>query len=283
MKLSYQRVFFAAAAVLLLWQRPWHRARHSKGGENADARRTEPIAGDSQRFSRQDVLNRLKSHSPTHYAGLYNVMKGVTLAAVGLSLGALISQSVPPERALLLLVAVVSVLISYNGEAIGQTIIHLYPATIDVILPMALTVVLLLVVGLPGTDQIPGPMPLEWFAAFAAWNMIAALLVASIASRLDTKLYEPYLWPAIERYRARMWFDATCAASVGVFSLIFLCFRHSYLPEATLWEYAFLAVVSFCLVGGLSHHEATRKELKEGLLEIAERPQPAARFRLAGD
>ncbi|HEY7456491.1 MAG TPA: hypothetical protein VH703_04370 [Solirubrobacterales bacterium] len=257
------------AGLLLLW-----RHRPPRSGERTDDTRG-GSAGASQepeethRFSRRDVLVRLKSHSPNHYAGLYNVMKGVTLAAVGFSLVKLFSHSVPPERAALLAVALLSVLISYNGEAIGQTIIHLYPATIDVFLPMALTVALLLVVGLPGADKDLGPMPLAWFISLGAWNLIAAVLVASIASRLDVELYEPYLHSTVDKYRRRMWVDATCAAVVGVAVFAFAWIRAPYLPAADAWEYGFLIAVAVSLLGGLAHHEAIRRELKAELLATA--------------
>jgi len=275
MRQNLLRLLLALAGLALIWRT--RAAGYANATNRIEAKEGSwPHEIDSpHRFSRDDVVGRLKSHSPNHYAGLYNVMKGVTLAAVGFSLLELFGGSVPPERALLLLVALLSVLIAYNGEAIGQTIIHLYPATIDVFLPMALTVTLLLIVVLPGADKDLGPMPTAWFIAFAAWNLIAAALVKSIAVRLNTDLYAPYLHSTVESYRARMHFDAKCAAGVGIVALIFLAARHTHLPDSDIWVYAFLAIAALGILGGLNHHEATRKELKEALLETAESARAA--------
>lgn len=197
-------------------------------------------------------------------------MKGVTLAAVGIVAIKLLGGSIPSERALLLAVALGSVLVSYNGEAIGQAIIHLPPATVDVALPMALTVAELLVVGLAAVNSSLGPMPAAWFAAFAAWNLMAAVLVKSVAERLDPQLYDRCLWPALKNYRGRMRFDARCAAAVGCATVVFLLWRLASLPEAGIPEYVFLAFAGISFVGALAHHEATRKELREALLAIAD-------------
>jgi hypothetical protein len=264
-----KRISLGFAALLFLWlSRPLRNNTPSTPpmGERA----SEASKEDSHRFSRQDVMVRMKSHSATHYAGLYNVMKGVTLAAVGLVAVRILSHSVPPERVFLLLIALGSILVSYNGEAIGQAIIHLAPATIDVALPMALTVAELIVVILPGIKASQGPMPAEWFVALAIWNLIAAMLVTSVARRLHNKQYEPYLWPIVERYRARMQFDAKCACAVGVVVLIFLLCRHSHLPEADVWAYACLVAVAVAFTFGIKHHEETRKELRRGLIAIAD-------------
>jgi hypothetical protein len=281
MKQNLLRLLLTLAGMVLIWRKCTRsdvNRDHHVGAESASP---PPKIDDTHRFSREDVVNRLKSHSPNHYAGLYNVMKGVTLAAVGFSLIALFSGSVPAERTFLLLIALLSVLIAYNGEAIGQTIIHLYPATIDVFLPMALTVALLLVVLLPGADRDLGPMPTAWFIAFAAWNLIAAALVKSIAVRLDAELYAPYLRSTVERYRARMHFDAKCAAAVGIITGAFVSVRYTRLPEPGILEYVFLAVASLGILGGLRHHEATRKELKWALLATARLPTPSARSSMA--
>jgi hypothetical protein len=253
-------------ALLLLWLYGASRARSA--AQPAVAPDHPEATHPDLRLSHADVLNRLKSHSTTHYGGLYNVMKGVTLAAVGLSLVNIVGSSLPSERGLLLLVALISVLISYNGEAIGQAIMHLHPTTIDVILPMALTVSLVFLVGLPGASEDLGDMPAAWFAAFGAWSLIAASLILSVASRLDTDLYAPELCRTVQQYRRRMLFDAICATTVGVVSLGFFVIRCPQLPEMGAPEQIFLAFVGIGLVGGLCHHEATRRELRRNLLTI---------------
>lgn len=262
------RVFKGAlglGALLLLWFHANSRVRPgSADTPSGDPATTCP----NLHLSHADVFDRLKSHSTTHYAGLYNVMKGVTLAAVGFSLVNIVGNSLPPERGLLLLVALISVLISYNGEAIGQAIMHLYPTTLDVILPMILTVSLVFLVGIPGAGEELGVAPVAWFAAFGVWSVVAASLILWVVSRLDSDLYSPELNRTVQQYKRRMRVDAICASTVGVVSLVFFVIRRSHLPEMGVPEQIFLAFVGFGLVGGLCHHEATRTELKRNLLTI---------------
>lgn len=253
-------------ALLLLWLYGASRVRSA--AEPAAAVERPEASHPDLRLSRADILDRLKSHSTTHYGGLYNAMKGVTLAAVGVSLVSIVGDSLPLGRGLLLLVAIIAVLISYNGEAIGQAIMHFHPTTRDVILPMALTVSLVILVLLPGANADLGEMPSIWFVAFGAWSLTAAVLIVSVASRLDTDLYSPELCGTVEQYRRRMFVDAICATTVGVASLAFFVIRHPQMPEMGVPEQIFLAFVGIGLVGGLCHHEATRKELRGNLLTI---------------
>lgn len=248
-----------------------YRARRASAPAGRSGQALPPAGEENYLFSRRDVLIRLKAHSPGQYAGLFNVMKGVTLAAVGIVVVKLVGGEIPLARALLLAIALMGILVSYNGEAIGQEIIHLPPTTLDVALPMALTVAELLVVGLSAVDDSLGQMPTSWFVAFAVWNFLAAILVRSVATRLNCELYERDFWPALEAYRNRMLFDSKCAFAVGLFTLSFTIGRHIAQAEAQMPDYAFIALVAVALLGALRHHEATRKELQEALISIAGR------------
>jgi hypothetical protein len=57
------------------------------------------------RLSGQDVVERIKDHGPNHYSGLYNVMKGVTLAGAGVAFAKLAGHGFPLSHVALMIVA----------------------------------------------------------------------------------------------------------------------------------------------------------------------------------
>jgi hypothetical protein len=218
------------------------------------------------RFDRRDAAARLKEHSASHYAGLYNVMKGVTLAAAGLALIRLLEEPYPDQRGLLLAVGLLAIVVTYNGAVVGQVVVHLDTSPIDVILPMALTIAEFGLIGLAAINPKAGPMPEEWFLALGAWQLLAALVVLFVALRLDASLYAPTLWPAVNAYRQRLYKDVAAAGLSGLLTLGFWWFRRDSLPLAGTLEYVFIALILATLVGALAHHESTRRQLKRNLL-----------------
>jgi hypothetical protein len=223
-------------------------------------------------FGHDDLAARLKQHSAAHYAGLYNVMKGVTLGSVGVGLGAIVVNSVPPGRLTLFGVAFLAVVITYNGASVGQTVVHLSPSLIDVVLPMALTVAELAIVGIPGFDRSTALIPDSWLFALATWHFLAAAVVASIAYRLNASHYAPSIWRAVDRYRRRMRFDVKVATAGGIGTLAYWALREiGAVPSTAGADYVFLGLVIWSFSGALNHHGATRRELRRGLMASGER------------
>ncbi len=221
-------------------------------------------------FDHDDLATRLKQHSASHYAGLYNVMKGVTLGSIGIGLGAFIVNSVPAGRLALFAIAFLAVVISYNGASVGQTVVHLPPSLLDVVLPMALTVAELAIIGIPGLDPSPSLIPDIWLFAFATWHFLAAAVVFSIAYRLDAAHYAPSIWPAVERYCDRMYFDAKAATAGGIGTVAYWVLRETgVVPATDASGYVFLALIACSFVAALNHHGVTRRELRRGLMASA--------------
>jgi hypothetical protein len=248
-----------AIAVLIL-----QTARHTRPRTNAlPPRGTER---ETHLFSNQHALLRLKDQSATHYAGLYNVMKGVTLATLGAGAVSTLLGEVPPERGALLLVAFLAVVITYSGATIGQTIVHLHPSAIDVALPMALTLAELVVVGLPGFDRSPAQIPEAWIPTLGLWQILAASVVLSIAHRLQPGLYEPAAWRAVTRYRKRQYSDVKAAGIGGIATLAYWGVTRTVLNATSASDWICVSAIAVLLLAGLHNHGVTRRELKNTLL-----------------
>jgi hypothetical protein len=226
----------------------------------------------SLRLAHEEALQRLKDHSANHYAGLYNVMKGVTLAAVGLGAVRLITQGYTAERISLLAIGMVAAVLTYNGAIIGQTIVHLRTSWLDVSLPMALTVAEFVLIVAAASGPPSDPMPSYWPLALAAWQLLAALVVASVAQRLKSEMYTTALWPAVAEYRGSQWWDAAMAAITSLVTLLFWWSQRDQFPEITALGYGFLAFTSLSLVGAFAHHEQTRSRLERNLAGLVTGP-----------
>jgi len=193
-------------------------------------------------------------------------MKGVTLATLGAGAISTLLGEVPPERGVLLLVAFLAVVITYSGATIGQTIVHFHPSAIDIALPMALTVAELAVVGLPGFDRSPAQIPETWILTLGIWQILAALVVLSVAHRLRPGLYEPGAWRAVSRYRERQYSDVRAAGIGGMATLAYWGVTHTALNATSASDWICVLGVATLLLAGIHNHGITRRELKSTLL-----------------
>lgn len=226
-------------------------------------------------FTREDVLERLKSQTVNHYSGIYNVMKGATLAAAGVAMVSVLVEHLPFERALLLMVAFLAVIISYNGATVGQTIVHLHPSALDVILPMALTIAELIVVSLPGFDKSPHSLPSDWLPALAVWQIMAGLVILSIIARLEPAFYQDQLLTAVSDYRERLEFDWKCATGGGLVVIAYWLLSRVFFEAWTIWgyvDYVLLGVILVFFSAAIAHHGETRRELVTTLLRMTSKP-----------
>jgi hypothetical protein len=226
-------------------------------------------------FTRADVLERLKNQTVNHYSGIYNVMKGATLAAAGVAMVSVLVEQLPFERAVLLVVAFLAVIISYNGATVGQTIVHLHPSALDVILPMALTIAELIVVSLPGFDKSPHSLPSGWLPALGIWQVMAGLVILSIIARLEPAFYQDQLWPAVNGYKERLAFDWKCATGGGVVVIAYWLLSRVLFGAWSGWsyiDYVLLGLVLAFFSGAIAHHGETRRELVTALLRMPVEP-----------
>jgi len=230
----------------------------------APRRWTPPATPHSHRLDHADVIARIKNHGPDHYSGLYNVMKGVTLAGGGLALVSLANDGFSLPRVALVVVAFIGVLLTYYGQSVGLVIVHLRPSILDIALPMALTVVELYIIARPGTRS-GGDLPVDWFGGLALWALLASSVVASIAQRLDRSSYSSALWPVVKDYRSELWEDVGAACALAVATIAFVAFRHDELGHATAPEYAFLVAAAILLGFGIRSQGSARRMLAERL------------------
>lgn len=198
---------------------------------------------------------RVKEQGPSHYAGLYNVMKGVTLAGAGLALVNLSDQGVQPTRLALVAVALTGVLLTYYGQTVGFIIVHLRPSALDIAVPMLLTVAEFYVVYRPGVSG-GGLMPVDWFVGLAAWALLAALVIFLVSRRLRRASYSSALWPIIEEYGRELTGDVLAASALGAMTIGYIVGR-SILGSSTPVNWAFLAVVIGMLGIGINSQRRT--------------------------
>jgi hypothetical protein len=224
---------------------------------------TSPSPAYSHKLKHADVMARVKDHGPNHYSGLYNVMKGVSLAGAGFALVRLAGQGFPVGRVMLVLVALVGVFLTYYGQTVGLIIVSLRPSILDIALPMLLTVVELYIAYRPGMEH-GDRLPADWFGGLAVWAALAASVIASVAWRLNCSGYVSNLWPIAEGYKAELWEDVKAASGLAVAAIIFVSFRCTIgIPVAV--DYGFLAFVACVLGAGINSQGRTKAALARRL------------------
>lgn len=225
----------------------------------------------SHRLHEDDVVGRLKDLSTSYYAGIFNVAKGVALAAIGVSAAELYEKGLPPSRCVLLATAFLAIVITYNGASVGRTIVHVHPALVDTVVPMGIAVNEIIVVRLPAVVEA-GQVPLLWLIALAVWHAMAGVMIFSILYRIRSPYYEARLWPLVARYRERMLTDLWAATGGGLLILIYIASSELAYPGWDGWDHldlGFAVVIGLLLCKGMSHQEETRKEMIKGLRALA--------------
>jgi hypothetical protein len=210
-----------------------------------------------------DVVARIKEHGPNHYSGLYNVMKGVTLAGGGLAFVRLAGRGFPLPHVALMTVALTGVFLTYYGQSVGLIIVHLRPSILDIALPMALTVVEFFIVYRPCAPA-RGDLPIDWFCALALWALLAASVIASVSWRIDRSNYSSALWPIAHDYRSELCRDVGAAGALAAVTTAFIA-AHAKFTLGAPGEYVFLAVVFVVLAAGINSQGQTRRALAKRL------------------
>ena len=155
------------------------------------------------------------------------------------------------------------VLLTYYGQTVGFIVVHLRPSGLDIAFPMLLTVAELYIAYRPGIAR-GGGLPTDWFEGLAAWAILAALVILSIAWRLKRSNYAPALWPVIQEYKRELREDIVAASALGTLTIAFIVCRGAIgLPSAVDW--AFLAVVLTVLGIGINSQWRTKMRLARQL------------------
>jgi hypothetical protein len=172
-----------------------------------------------------DVQDRLQARHSAHYLDLYNVMKGVTLAAAGLSLLEITIGHPSAGRLLIWVVAFVGAVLSYYGASAGAALLNWRPELPDILFPMLLSVAELMLIYRPGIDVGPSGewIPTDWFAILAAWSALCSLVIwhvsRSLLGGIQSDTYQPPLRDIIINYRAALKEDCLGAFGVALLSL----------------------------------------------------------------
>jgi hypothetical protein len=182
----------------------------------------------------EEVLARLKDRSPSHYLDLYNVMKGVTLAAAGLALLEITVQHWSTGRLALWLVAFAGAVLTYYGATAGSALLNNRPGFRDIAFPMALSLCELMLIYRPGIgiDFHGEWMPTDWFALLAAWSLLCGLVIATVARAVRASSYADTMNGSVrDPYLARLTRDRRWATGSGcVTLLLFIGWEQGVLP-----------------------------------------------------
>jgi hypothetical protein len=204
-----------------------------------------------------EVQDRLQARHSAHYLDLYNVMKGVTLAAGGLSLLEITIAHPSTGRALIWAVALVGAVLSYYGASAGAALLNWRPELPDILLPMLLSVAELMLIYRPGIDGGPSGewIPTDWFAILAAWSALCSLVIWRVSRGLLTGMqhaaYQPPLYDVIKNYRTALKEDCLGAFGVALLSLgTFVALRLD--PKAG-HDHLLKAAVACAVIAALAH------------------------------
>jgi hypothetical protein len=172
-----------------------------------------------------DVQSRLQARHSSHYLDLYNVMKGVTLAAAGLSLLEITIGHPSTGRVLAWVVALFGAVLSYYGASAGAALLNWRPELPDILFPMLLSVAELMLIYRPGIDVGPRGewIPTDWFAILAAWSALCSVVIwrvsRSLLAGLQSDAYQAPLDSVVKDYRAALKEDCLGAFGVALLSL----------------------------------------------------------------
>lgn len=217
----------------------------------------------SHELDRHDVEVRLKNHGPNHYSGLYNVMKGVTLAGGGVAFVKLANHGFPLPHVALMVVALTGVFLTYYGQSVGLVTVHLRPSILDIALPMGLTVVEFFIVYRPGSPP-QGELPVDWFGALALWAALAAAVISSVVWRITRVNYSAELWPIVHDFRSRLVKDIGASGGLALGTAAFVV-AHRVLDFGAGEEYAFLVLAFGTLLLGINSQGRARRALARKL------------------
>jgi hypothetical protein len=225
-------------------------------------------------LSPDDLAARLKDRAPSHYLDLYNVMKGVTLGVAGLAFLNIALPTWSTSRFVMWLVAFVGAVLTYYGVTVGAVLINVRPSLPAIALPMLLSVAERVLIYRPGLEVDHGGMPNDWFAALAAWEILAATVIISVSSRLKSGAYDDALRKTIADNRRRLRVDWCMALSSGSVTLIVsLLWATDTWPASSIVKYAFLALTVLTLFGGINSQAKASAEIAKNL-ERARQGQP---------
>lgn len=226
------------------------------------------------------IADRLDEQRATHHLGLYNVMKGTTLAVAGLALLKLLVEEPSLQRVLLLAVALTAALLGYYAATVGGPVVNFRPSVLDIALPMALTLAELVLIGRTSEKPIvDGAMPADWLLVLCAWQVLAGFMVGSVAFRLKGLAYAPELQMMAARYRRRQFTDFALATAQAALTFCFWLLRHDVLPTMRWPEYAFIVVTLLMFSMAIRHQGATSREIERlahntRKQQLSDRPLP---------
>jgi peptidoglycan/LPS O-acetylase OafA/YrhL len=160
-------------------------------------------------------------------------------------------------------------------------LINVRPSLQAIVLPMLLGVAEFMLVYRPGVEVERGGMPDDWFAALAAWEILAGLMIVSVSSRLKGGVYDPALKQTISDNRRRLRINYLMALSSGCGTLaVYLLWSKGTWHASSTAKYVVLVVTALVLFGTINSHAKASAEIAENVdlarEELANQPPPSS-------
>jgi hypothetical protein len=225
------------------------------------------ITDNDPTLTARDVLGRLKTRNSSHYLDLYNIMKGVTLAAAGVSLLEIAVRHWATGRLLLWIVALAASVLTYYAATVGAALLNQRPTTPDILFPMLLSISELMLIYRPGLgiDAKAEWAPTDWFALLALWCFQCGFVIVFISRSLRVgrkrNMYDKNLVSTVDAYHTRLRVDSRMAFGSGIISLIAFLGWHLHLIYDGNWAKGGVALMMLgFIIGGIySQQESSHK------------------------
>jgi hypothetical protein len=229
-----------------------------------------PIESIDNLLTVDEVLARLKDRSPSHYLDLYNVMKGVTLAAGGLALLEITLQHWSTGRLAIWVLALAGAILTYYGATAGSALLNARPGFGDIAFPMALSLSELMLIYRPGTavDSHAEWMPTDWFALLGAWCLLCSLVILTVSRAIELSKYTLTLEEQVKRpYLDRLKKDRLASFFCGVATLaLFTAWELQILPTEHIYKAAVVLIVFVVIAYALYNQGETSRRIEDSVL-----------------
>ncbi len=125
-----------------------------------------------------------------------------------------------------------------------------------------------------------GGMPDDWFAALAAWELLAGLMIISVSSRLERGVFDPALQKTIGDNRRRLRIDYLMALSSGCGTLaVYLLWSKGTWHASSTTKDVVLVVTTLVPFGAINSQAKASAEIAANVdparEDIANQPPPS--------
>jgi hypothetical protein len=226
-----------------------------------------------------EINDRRGRYYMDNQVGIYSIVLSIALGVAGLAFASLlyITDADRPYRIffwLLWLTSLGAVAVVYSGMNVNVFALpSKIPDPVDIFLPFAMALLefmLFAVLTRPLTDQIPGRLIIAiWFGCFAAFGLLACLVITRARSIFKNATYDKNLEEGITRVIGQMHTDLRGAAGSSVIGVIGAIALASSPVTPMYITYILTPLIIASFIGGFSSHNKQRSALESALDQAA--------------